>query len=89
MEKLARDRLARQERARAERTEKAKRTYGRLTGTDYQCLLRDLQEAKANRRELSDEAARAGSKVAALLQAEGAYWWLFYELPFAQHLAIL
>jgi hypothetical protein len=89
MKKSSRERLARQERAKAESAEKAKRTYGRLTGTDYQGLLRDLQEARANRRELADEAVRAGSKVAALLETEGAFWWLFYELPFAHHLAVL
>lgn len=55
--------------------------YGRLRTDDYRMLLDALRETRASRMDIEREATRSGSKLSALLEQHGAYWWVFYELP--------
>lgn len=66
-----------------------KTQFGRLSRSEYSQLLRDFRRARAGHLDFEQEAARKGKALHALLQAHGAYWWVFYELPYAQHIALM
>lgn len=88
LSRASKGRLTRQARARDAKTAVAHQLYGGLTVADYRGLLRDLEEARSTGRELAAKAVKKGSKLASLLDDEGAWWWAFYELPFVHHVAL-
>ncbi len=66
----------------------ATKEYGKLSADQFRRLIRKLPEVRAGTKELPDLLRSSTSEKLRAALDEGIYWAGFYELPFAQHVAL-
>jgi hypothetical protein len=65
-----------------------KKEYGKLSADQFRRLIRQLPETRASAEELPELMRTATSEKVRAVLDEGIYWAAFYELSFAEHLAL-